>query len=109
QRVLESITPNLLAARRPSVEVKTNSEFRGMALTISTALGDNGTECCLPSFMRSAGVVHTAPSISSQRAPRASPDPAAVRLANSTALADGVLRERKRAINSGACSYGRAL
>ena len=56
---------------------------------VDSAGADSGTRCSFPAFMRSAGIVHTAPlrSISDQRAPITSPVRAAVRIANSSARA----------------------
>ena len=53
----------------------------------SSARGESGTRCSLPAFMRSAGIVHTAPSrsICSHRALRTSPERAAVSTRNSNA------------------------
>ena len=53
----------------------------------SSARGDSGTQRSRPAFMRSAGIVHTAParSIWSYRALRTSPERAAVSTRNSNA------------------------
>jgi hypothetical protein len=56
---------------------------------MARARGESGTRCSRPALIRVAGTVQTlaSVSISLQRAPSASPDRAAVRIANSNAWA----------------------
>jgi hypothetical protein len=56
---------------------------RGITLRIAMAPLDNGTRCSFPAFMRAAGTVHKAASISisAHVAPRTSPDRQAVSIA----------------------------
>jgi hypothetical protein len=83
------ITPFPIASTlgaRPVMPGKTKSSEATsfIRFRIASAGSDSGTRCCLPAFMRSAGTVHTAAltSISSHRAPRTSPERAAVRMRN---------------------------
>jgi len=94
----------------------TNSLSRTFAMRSSTAMAavDNGIRCSRPLFrlvfMRAAGTVHrrVRRSISSHRAPRASPVRAAVRIVNSRARAATPSRRRTSAMNVPTSAYGSA-
>ena len=89
------------SALRPSSCTTCNTE---------SAASLRGTSCCSDAFIRPAGTVQSlaARSTSPQVIPRTSPDLAAVKIANSRALAATPSRLRSWDMNVGISPYGRA-